>query len=372
MAIARREGLGVPEATSRVPRRAGLIDVARRAGVSLATASRALNRDQTHAVSAATRARVEEAAAQLDYLVNPSGRSLRVGRLSSVAVVVHDLTDPYFAEVARAVAERAWQAGMLTMVCSSDRDPRVELRYVEMLVRSRVAAVLFAGGGLADAAHQRAVRRRTEEIAAYGGAVVAIAPHGEEWPAEVPDNRGGAAAAARHLTALGHREIALITGPRRQLTSREREAGYREGLAEAGLRPIVTAGDFTPKGGARAVQRLLDRGRPFTAVLASNDGMAIGALQQLQRAGVAVPAQVSVLGFDDIPRIGYLSPALSTVRVPLQTMGRAAVERALAIVSGSPPDVPRVRVHPVSLVTRASTAPPPGRAQGARRRLARG
>jgi LacI family transcriptional regulator len=351
-----------PRAATSSPRPTRLVDVAELAGVSLATASRALNHDHTHAVSPSTRERVQAAAAKLAYHVNPTGRGLRVGRLATMAVVVHHLADPYFAEVARAVAARAWEAGMLTIVCSSNRDPEVELRYLQLLSQSRVAAVLFAGGGRENAGHQRMVQRHTDAIAAYGGAVVAMAPHAEHWPCETADNHGGAAAAARHLLSLGHREIAVITGPEWLLTSRERELGFREALAEAGVVPLMAGGDFTPSGGSRAVEALLDQGRRFTAVLASNDGMAIGALQQLQRAGISVPHEVSVMGFDDIPGVDYLSPPLSTVRVPLQALAIAAVERALAILSGAADDLPRVRVHPVLIVDRASTAPPPATA----------
>lgn len=339
---------------------AGLVDVARVAGVSIATASRALNHNHTHPVNARTRQKVEEAAAKLDYHVNPSGRSLRVGRLATMAVLVHDIADPYFAEVVRAVTAAAWDAGMLTMVCSSNRDPQIEMRYVEMLSRSRVAAVLFAGGGLEDPDYQRVVAAQGEVIAGYGGAVVALAPRAEPWPCEVPDNRAGAAAAARYILGLGHRQIAVITGPERLRTSWEREAGFRDALDEAAMTPVMARGDFTPSGGSRAVAALVASGQPFTALLVSNDGMAIGALHELQRAGIKVPEEVSVIGFDDVPGLDYHTPALTTVRVPLQEIGVAAVARALAILRGEDAGLPRVRVHPFSIVERASTGRPGG------------
>ncbi|HEY4026047.1 MAG TPA: LacI family DNA-binding transcriptional regulator [Candidatus Dormibacteraeota bacterium] len=334
-----------------------LVDVARLAGVSLTTASRALNPDSTHPISASARQRVTAAAAQLAYQPNTMARALRTRRMPTIAVLVHDVADPYFAEVIRAISASASEEGLLTFVCNTERDPATELRYLAMLRLSRVAAVLFAGGGLEDAAYRRAVDEHAAGIAAYGGAVVALAPRSQRWAAEVADNHGGAALAAEHVVRLGHRRVALVMGPERLRTSREREAGYRSVLEAAGIEPVVVAGDYTREGGAAAAAELLELGREVTAVLVSNDNMAIGVLAALRERGVSVPADVSVVGFDDVPGLEFIHPALTTVRVPMAAIGSAGVARALAILRGSDRNR-RLRVHPVELVERASSAPP--------------
>src|SRR5436190_12598443 len=173
-------------------RQAALADVARLAGVSAATASRALAARRTHPVAEATRRRVEAAAAQLGYRPNPLARGLRARRMSTIGVMVHDVRDGYFAEIVRGATSEASRAGFLTMVCSSDRDPETELRYVDTLIDHRVAALLFAGGGLRDRAYQEAIADRAAGLASYGAAVVSLAPRVERWPSEVTDDRGGA------------------------------------------------------------------------------------------------------------------------------------------------------------------------------------
>src|SRR6202165_809692 len=191
---ARRGGANVLRLTT-------LSDVAQHADVSLATASRALNPDSDHSVNAGTRARVVAAATRLSYRPNPMARALRTRRVPTIAIVVHDVSDPYFAEIVRGATRAASAKGFLTVVCSSDRDPATELSYVEMLCLSRVSCVIFAGGGLDEARYRRAMSGYAQNIADYGGAIVALAPRSERWPSELPDNRKGARLVTEHLLA---------------------------------------------------------------------------------------------------------------------------------------------------------------------------
>ena len=230
-----------------------LSDVARRARVSSTTASRVLNPDSQHPVKDATRRRVVRVAASLGYRPNPMARALRTQRQPTIAILVHDVTDLYFAEIVRGATIAASRSGFLTIVCSSSRDPDTELQYLEMLSLSRVAGVIFAGGGLEDEAYQRAVRVHASNIRGYGGVLVALAPRADRWPSELCDNEGGARLATEHLLELGHRDIALISGPTKLRTSHEREYGYRSTLARQGLAPRVAVGEFTRQGGARAM-----------------------------------------------------------------------------------------------------------------------
>jgi LacI family transcriptional regulator len=334
-----------------------LSDVARRAAVSLTTASRALDPDSDHPVSDRTRARVQAAATHLAYRPNPIAPALRTRRVPTIAIVVHDVSDPYFAEIVRGATAAASSRGFLTVVCSSDRDPATELRYVEMLCLSRVSGVIFAGGGLDEPHYRRRMAGYARSIAHYGGAIVALAPRSERWPAEVPDNRAGARIVTDHLLSLGHRQIAMISGPATLHTSREREAGYLEAMKAARARPVLVRADFTVGGGITALVRLLDGASP-TAVFVASDTMALGALSELRRRGLRVPADVSVAGFDDIPGLEFIHPRLTTVHVPMAELGAAGVERLMHQLDGGD-DGARTEVHAVELVVGESTGRPP-------------
>jgi len=343
-------------AAGKSPRLPVLIDVARHADVSLTTASRALDPNSDHPVNVRTRARVQAAAARLSYQPNPMARALRTRQVPTIAIVVHDVTDPYFAEIVRGATGAASAKGLLTVVCSSDRDPMTELRYVEMLSLSRVSGVILAGGGLDEPHYRRAMSRYARSIAAYGGALVALAPRRERWPAELPDNRGGARMVTEHLLSLGHVRIAMISGPSTLRTSHERELGYKAAMKAAKATPWAVAADFTRAGGARAVARLL-ADRPPTAVFVASDNMALGALSELRLQGIRVPEDISVAGFDDIPGLEFVQPMLTTVHLPMAELGAAGVARLLDTLDGERQSA-RVGLHPVELVVRESTGPP--------------
>ena len=333
-----------------------LSDVARQAAVSLTTASRALDPANAHPVSERTRARVVAAATQLAYRPNPMARALRTKRVPTIAIVVHDVSDPYFAEIVRGATAAASSRGFLTVVCSSDRDPATELRYVEMLCLSRVSGVIFAGGGLEEAHYRSRMTDYARSIAHYGGAIVALAPRSERWPAEVPDNRAGARLVTEHLLSLGHVRVAMISGPSTVRTSSEREVGYLEAMRAARAKPAIVRADFTIGGAAQATARLLNGTSP-TAMFFASDTMALGALSELRRRGVRVPVDVSVAGFDDIPGLEFIHPTLTTVRVPMAALGAAGVTRLFHQLDGDDTST-GTNVHDVELVVRESTGKP--------------
>lgn len=340
-------------------------EVAKEAGVSPATVSRALNPRNTHPVSEAARGRVLEAATSLDFRPNQLARALRTRRAHTIGLIVHDVRDPYFSECARGAADQAMEADYLTLICNTDREPATELRYVRMLAESRVSGLLFIGGGLESSEYRREVGRQITAIDEYGGGVVALGPRSDKWAAEVPDNKGGARMATDHLIELGHRRIAFLDGPAAVMTSHERLAGYRESLEAAGIEfdpALVECGWFSTEGGAKATERLLDSDAKFTAVFASNDIMAIGCLQQLKSRGLSVPQEISLVGFDDISIVGWLDPPLTTVSVPMRELGAAGVRRALGIIAARSQEGsskrPRVKVHATKLVVRRSSTSP--------------
>jgi LacI family transcriptional regulator len=350
-------------------KRASLAEVAGLAGVSLTTASRALSPTNDHAVNPETQERVRAAARELKYTVNGLARGLKVRRTQAVAVMVHDICDPYFNAIARGVTDAADPAGYLTVVCNSDRNPETELRYVQLAQEQRVAGIFFVGGGFVSNAYRAGVRRQIAALREYGAHAIALGPRGTRMPAEIPDNTGGARLATEHLIELGHRRIAYIDGPPEIITTRERRAGYRQALEAAGLPyddAFVIAGGYAEAGGAEAINALLASKRRFTAVFASNDAMAIGCMGALAAAGLRVPEDVSLVGFDDIPVVSRFDPPLTTVSVPMAEIGAAGMRRLLALLEPqrtSRPSGRLVNVHQTRLVVRGSTAPPTPRSR---------
>jgi LacI family transcriptional regulator len=335
---------------------ASITDVAKLAGVSTATVSRVVSASP-YAVSSATRARVLDAARELDYVPNALARGLLKSYIPVVGVIVHDITDPYFAEVVRGVEDAASQGGFLVVTCSSDRDPEREHSYVRLLRSMRAATLIFAGSGLDDPSLNVEMRRHAAAMRAYGAAVVHLSPHASGEAEVGVDNAAGIATMVAALVGLGHAQIAFLAGPTSLFVAQQRLAGYRRGLEEAGLaydeRLVVRTG-FNQEGGAAGVERLLAAEVPFTAVCAANDLLALGALRRLADLGIAVPGRISVAGFDDIQTASMTAPRLSTVRLPLHEIGRRGFEYAAQVLDGGRP---AREVLPTELVLRESTGP---------------
>ncbi|GLW04977.1 LacI family transcriptional regulator [Microtetraspora sp. NBRC 13810] len=313
-----------------MPRDATLEDVARQAGVSLATASRVLN-GSTRQVGRALRDRVEQAAAELGYTTNRAAQALARSASDILGLVVHDLSDPYFAEVANAVVRAAGRHGLSVMVGTTFRDPEAEIGYVATLRAQRVRAIVLAGSRSADPEVTARLRAEIDRFQGTGGRAALIGQDLLGVDTVVPDNHAGSRELAEALARLGHTRFAVLTGPPGLLTAADRTAGFAEGLASLGLpAPVLIPGPFDRDGGHAAARELLAaHGTEVTCVFAVNDVMAVGALAALRGAGVDVPGRISVAGFDDIPTLRDLTPALTTVRLPLAEMGTRAVELAL-------------------------------------------
>jgi len=336
-----------------------LRDVARAAGVSPATASRALAAPDM--VAADRRSRVLRAARDLGYRPNRAARELSTGRTGMLCLVVPDLANPFFAAVAKAVHARARASGYAVLVGDSDEDLRTEAELVTQLAE-RGDGLILCSPRMSDA-DLRALDARAP--------VVLVNREADGLPAVVIDNADGTRQAVSHLHALGHRRIAYAGGPADSWSDVRRRNGLREAVAALGNVEVVDLGPFSRAftGGTAAGDLVAASGA--TAVLAHNDLVALGILDRLQARGVHVPQDVSVVGYDDIPSATLVSPALTTVAVPLDRLGRAAVDLLLAQTApgdstdpgGGRAEAPGgapVRV-PVSLVVRASTdvAPAP-------------
>jgi LacI family transcriptional regulator len=322
---------------------ASLADISRRAGVSIATASRVLN-GSSHPVSDATRSRVLAAADELGYRPSELARALVKRTSRIVGVIVGDIVDPYFAEIARGVEAVAARVGHLTMVCNTERRPAAELAHLDVLRDYHAAGVVFAGSGYEEAAEAAALRAAVEELQEGGAVVVALAARDLDCPSVLVDNRAAARDATEHLLGLGHRRIAFVEGPAGLHTSVHRREGFDAAIAAAGAEALVLPGGFEFEAGAAAAERLLED-LP-DAVLGVNDEVAIGLLTGLRRAGVDVPGQVSVAGIDDTRPARLVD--LTSVELPLHELGEMA---ARVILEGAEGDI----VLPHRVVPRATT-----------------
>ncbi|MEU2822677.1 substrate-binding domain-containing protein [Streptomyces bacillaris] len=257
----------------------------------------------------------------------------------------------------RTAAER----DLLVMLASTFREPAREIAYVSMLRAQRARAILLIGSGFQDRAWERAMDAELGPYLRAGGRVAVVSRHRSlRVDAVLPENRAGAAKLAKALVALGHQEFTALTGPPELTTAADRLAGFRDGLAEAGIGlGRVVRGAFTREGGHDAARRSLAAGGPRpTCLFAVTDAMAVGALAALREAGVRVPEDMSLAGFDDIPLLRELSPPLSTVALPLAVMG----ERVIALALRTPSGAGRSRVvrGDGEVVLRGSTVAPPG------------
>ncbi len=305
-----------------------LDDVAREAGVSLATASRVLN-GSTRVVGEALRERVHAAATRLDYSANAQAQAMARGRSDVVGLVVHDIADPYFSSLAAGVMTRAEASGVIVTLAVSRGDADREVAHVATLRRQRVRAVILAGSRWVDQARTDALRAELEAFRSGGGFVAAATQDVLGVDTVLVDNTREGQRLAEAVADLGYREFLLLEGPADLATSRDRTAGFLAGLRARGLEPLHRlAGPFTRDGAYDSVARFLtEQGLPRPegrrpVLLAANDVMAVGAIAAVRDAGLEVPGDLAVAGFDDIPTLRDISPPLTTVRLPLAEIGR--------------------------------------------------
>ena len=302
-------------------------EVARAAGVSPATVSRVLN--DTVPVDAETRARVLAAAEALRYVPNAAARSLITSRTGTIGVLVPDLHGAFHAQVMRGLESAARRRGFDLLVSSAQGGSDTAVSAIRAM-RGRVDGVVL----LLPARDAHALLR---ELPPEQPAVLLDGAARDERTSVVAiDEAGGAAAMVRHLIRHGHRRIGLLAGDPRRPDVRARQLGFRQALSEAGLPsdPALEAEDeVTEDGGYAAARRLLEVEPPPTAIFAVSDAMAVGALAALRDAGVSVPDEIAVAGFGDLAVARYVSPALSSVRVPAFEAGALAIDRVLLAVA---------------------------------------
>lgn len=327
-----------------------IYDVARLAGVSTATVSRALN--GTAQIAPSTRAAIDAAVEQLGYRPNSIARSLVTKSTQTIALLLPDISNPFYAGLVGGIQAYALSHDHTMLLCTTEGDPEREEQYLQLLRDKQVDGALVDGLVLPPDRIARFVRD--------GFPIVCLDRDidSSAIPLVQVDNRLGGRLATEHLLALGHTRIAHVTGARTLHISDDRLDGYRDALRDAGIEAhpsLVEPGTFTEEGGYLAAKALLEREPRLTAIFAANDLSAVGVLNALAEAEHYVPEDVSVVGFDDLRLAAYTSPPLTTVRQPAEAIARLATELLIGLTRGEEVR-PMKHVLAPTLVERGSTA----------------
>jgi LacI family transcriptional regulator len=328
-----------------------LVDVAKHAGVSPMTVSRVMRNDG--AVSDAMRERVERAVAEVGYVPNAVARSLRASRSDTIALVVTDMTNPFFTTLAHGVESAANDAGLALLLANSRESEAEERRLIRALLQRRVDGICFVPAGDGTATVRDALENETPVV------VLDRRPKGRSADVVRADSLGGARRMGELLVALGHRVTAVLSGPVGVSTADDRVRGFRDAMTgEPGVRPPrVYRGAYSVQSGAAMARKAIAANPRPTALFAANNFIAIGVLHALEELGVRVPEDVAVVGFDDLPQEIVIFPFLTVIAQPAFEMGRRGVELLTDRMAGRATR-PREVVLPTELVIRRSSGDP--------------
>jgi LacI family transcriptional regulator len=326
----------------------GIKDVARLAGVSIATVSNVVNRP--HVVSADTRSRVQSVIRELGYVRDESARQLRAGHSRMLALLVLDLGNPFFVDVARGAEEAAYDAGLNMITCNSRQRVDREMSFLAMLAEQRVRGVLLSPVGSAD---EGIVNFRRSGIPYV---FVDRRAAADECCSVSVDDVAGGVLAGQHLVEQGHTRIAMVNGPTVLVQCREREEGFRAALEAVDRTPSVLEVDaLTVDSGRDASARILGLDPRPTAVFCANDLLALGVLQAMVAGGVRVPEEMAIVGYDDIEFASAAAVPLTSVRQPAVRLGRTAAKLLIAETAGDESHEHQTVVYTPELVVRQST-----------------
>jgi LacI family transcriptional regulator len=330
-------------------------DVAERAGVSVAVVSYVIN-DGPRPVTPETRAKVEKAIEELDYFPNELARSLRLQQSLTIGLITPNFTNPVYAEVAAGIQEICLPNGYLTLFVYSGGDPDRERTLIHMFRAKRVDGVIMQPIAPDPPAAIKPLRRARTPVVLLQHDCCGV-------PCVVLADVQGGQSATQHLLDLGHRRVGLVTGRLPSAArAHERLIGYRQALKAAGIEhdpALVIESNVNQNDGYQAMQQLLALPEPPTAVFCHNDVLALGAMHAIQVAGLSIPGDISVVGFDDTAGSAHLSPPLTTIRFSRREMGRQAATILFRAIEQHEDYEPHTVRIPVRLMVRGSTGPPP-------------
>jgi LacI family transcriptional regulator len=313
------------------------------------TVSRVLN-DASH-VKPTTRERVERAIKELHYVPSVAARSLRSKRTNALALLVPDVTNPFWTTVARGVEDAALSRGYSVLLCNTDEDPGKQLRYLDVIISQRVDGAIIAPY------HNDA--RKLKKLRDRQTPTVVVDRRVKGWKVDmvIGDSLGGARVLVKHLISLGHRRIAVISGPQTTSSAEDRVIGYQLAFSQAGIpidERLIRRGEFRSSSGEALTQEILDEGLSPTAIFATNTAIALGCIATLGQRGLRIPQDIALVCFDDFPYLSQVFPFLTVVVQPVYEMGSQAAQLLLDRLQGVRVYEPCQIVLPTYLIVRYS------------------
>ena len=328
-----------------------LIDIARRAGVAPITVSRVIN--NSGYVSPATRERVEAAVKELGYVPNTIARGLRSKRTHTLALIVTDITNPFFTSMARGIEDVAGAANYTVIYCNTDESETKEEKYANMLAQRRVDGVLLVPS-CGNAKTIKFFESNNINVVLLDRRISSV-----KADLVCSDSVDGANRLVKLLIGLGHKRIALVTGPGDVSTSADRVAGYQQALREAGLsgNELIYYGAYNEQSGYELTNQAMKQSPAPTAIFGGNNFIAIGAIKALHDQKLDVPGDISVVCFDDLPEAMFMKPFLTVARQRAYEMGQLGTELLLKRISGEVPPGHRELILPIEIILRESSGP---------------
>jgi LacI family transcriptional regulator len=329
-------------------RKVTIKEVAQAAGLSPTTVSRYLNRDIV--LPTASAARIDEAVRLLDYRPNRLARNLSLGKSHIIGLIIPEISNPFFANLASAVEDVAFAAGYGVLVCNTHNDVEREFSYLRLLSSRQLDGIVFLTCQ-ADNPELLSILSQNHPVVLVDEDIEGVLA-----PRVFSENRTGACLATRYLLEHGHRRIGFIGGPENLLSSRERFAGFTTALSDQGTPAqarLVRFGRYTTDFGREVATEFLRSRNPPTAIFATSDYVALGVLHAATDLGVPVPRKLSLVGFDDMPFAAFLSPPLTTVRQPIRELGKSGTDMLFQLINGELSNAPTLRL-PVQLIERGS------------------
>jgi LacI family transcriptional regulator len=333
-------------------KRVSIFDVAEKANVSIATVSRIVN-NADYPISVKLRKRVQKVIEELNYVPNRSAQQLRTSSSRAIGLVVRDIADPYFSQIAKGVTETAMELGHMALVCNSERNARFEYNYLDLLLHQGVEGIIIAGGGYADGNSSVEFQNKVAKIRKQGIQIIVLAPHGTDIPLVSVDNVKLGEDVCSFLIERGHRNIAYIGGDPNVLTDRDRLRGFKNALVNQSLpynEDYVIPGSYTAAVGYKTCEALFSKKPNISAIFCSNDNIAVGVLRFLHEKGILVPDDISIISIGDLPDSDHSIPPLTTARLPLFELGRQSVH----IICGEKMMQDQILLLPYMIVERKS------------------